>query len=75
MVFVSRESYQGRIDSSDVAFRTDGGRACSTRFKFIVWNVVADTRFMGLVNSLNKDFDTGRERLNVLRERLTREWL
>jgi hypothetical protein len=37
--------------------------------------VVVDTRFMGLVNSLNKDFDAGRERLNVLKERLTREWL
>ena len=37
--------------------------------------VVADKRFMGLVNSLNEDFDAGRERLNVLKERLTREWL
>ena len=37
--------------------------------------VVADKRFMGLVNSLNEDFDAGRERLNVLKERLTRECL
>jgi hypothetical protein len=31
------ELYQGRIDSCEVAFPSDGGRACRTRFKFIIW--------------------------------------
>ena len=29
--------YQGRIDSCDVTFPSANGRACNTRFKFIIW--------------------------------------
>jgi hypothetical protein len=31
------ELYQGRIDSCGAGFPSDDGRACRTRFKFIIW--------------------------------------
>jgi hypothetical protein len=62
-----------RIASGEKPSRLDDIDSISRRHSFDY--VVADKRFMGLVNSINKDFDAGRERLNALKERLTREWV
>ncbi len=38
--------YQGRIDSCEVTFPRASGRACNTRFKFIIWPCLFTVRPM-----------------------------
>ena|ERR1700757_3060230 len=43
---VATAPYQGRIDSCEVTFPSASGRACNTRFKFIIWPCLFTVRPM-----------------------------